>query len=158
MYTSYRNIYEKQRRFTLTQILVTIVLISILSGVATPSYFIIVNRARETGTESQMKDIATALEIYSAHDNHYPTTKEGLKKLEDEGYIGNLSTYDLWGNYYSYASNGSKYTLQSNGIDKEPGTDDDIIFENGIMTAMGSYEVSDGSQGLISEVENKERP
>jgi len=75
MSSSYENLYTKQRRFTLTQILVTIVIISILSGVSTPSYFIIVNRARESGTKKEMRDIATALEMYNAYDSRYPTTE-----------------------------------------------------------------------------------
>ena len=131
--------YKKQRRFTLTQILITIVIISILSGVSTPSYFIIVNRARESGTKSQMRDIAMALEMYNIHDSGYPTTKEGLSRLKKEGYIENFSTQDLWTTPYNYISDGIKYILQSNGIDKEYGTDDDIAFENGTMTFQGSY-------------------
>lgn len=133
------NIYKKQRKFTLTQILVTIVIISILSGVSTPSYFIIVNRARESGTKTQMRDIAMALEMYNIRDSSYPTTKEGLSRLTKKGYIEDLSTQDLWNTPYNYISDGIKYILQSNGIDREYGTDDDIAFENGTMTFKGSY-------------------
>jgi general secretion pathway protein G len=156
MSDSYNNLYKKQRRFTLTQILVTIVIISILAGVSTPSYFIIVNRARESGTKEEMRDIATALEIYNTYDNYYPTTKQGLNELINKGYVKNLSTYDLWDNPYSYISDGIKYTLQSNGVDKESGTDDDIVFENGVMTAIGSYGGNDNSISLSSDIKNEE--
>ena len=151
-----KNFYKKQRRFTLTQILVTIVIVSILLGVSTPSYFIIINRARESGTKKEMRDIATALEMYNSHDSYYPTTEEGLNKLMNNGYIKNLSTHDLWENPYIYTSNGSKYTLQSNGVDKEFGTDDDITFENGAMTAVGSYGGNTGSINLSTDAKNKE--
>lgn len=150
------NLYKKQKRFTLTQILVTIVIISILSGVSTPSYFIIVNRARESGTKKEMRDIATALEMYNAYDNRYPTTEEGLYKLINKGYIKNLSTYDLWDSPYRYTSNGIKYSLLSNGVDRELGTDDDIAFENGVMTAVGSYGGNTNSINSSSDIKNKE--
>lgn len=156
MTTSYTNLYKKQRRFTMTQVLVTIVIISILAGVSTPSYFIIVNRARESGTKEEMRDIATALEIYNAYDNYYPTTKQGLNELTSKGYIKNLSTHDLWDNPYSYISDGIKYTLQSNGVDKELGTDDDIVFEDGVMTAVGSYGGNTNSISSSFNIKNEE--
>ncbi len=134
-----KNFDKIRRRFTLTQILVTIVIISILFGVSVPSYFIIVNRARESGTKKEMRDIAAALEMNNIYDSYYPTTKEGLSKLLKEGYVENLSTQDLWGTPYNYKSDGIKYILQSNGIDREYGTDDDIAFENGTMILKGSY-------------------
>lgn len=95
-------------------------------------------------------------EIYNAYDNYYPTTKQGLDELTSKGYIKNLSTHDLWDNPYSYISDGIKYTLQSNGVDKESGTDDDIVFENGVMTAIGSYGGNDNSISLSSDIKNEE--
>jgi general secretion pathway protein G len=156
MPTGYTNLYKKQRRFTLTQILVTIVIISITVGVSTPSYFIIVNRSRESGTKKEMRDIATALEIYNVYSSHYPNTEEGLDELQDKGFTKNLSTHDLWENPYSYTSNGKEYILLSNGVDKESGTDDDITFENGTMTAEGSYGGNNNPIALSSDIKNKE--
>lgn len=135
----YDSLFRKKAGFSLVEIMVVISVMSVLSGVAVPSYVTIKNRSSESGTESDMRSIATALEMYNNHNDIYPSSEEGIEKLKNEGYIKNAPENDLWDNQYSYSSDGDSYNYQSSGVDGESGTDDDIIFQNGTMIADGGY-------------------
>ncbi|MCD4669650.1 MAG: type II secretion system GspH family protein [Actinomycetia bacterium] len=135
----YKYLFRKEAGFALVEIMVVIIVMSVLSGVAVPSYMTIKNRASESGTESDMKGIAAALELYSVYNDRYPFSGEGTEALEDKGYIKNISENDLWENQYNYNSDGDGYTYRSFGIDGENGTEDDIVFKNGTMIADGAY-------------------
>jgi len=135
----FKHLSRKEAGFALVEIMVVIIVMSVLSGVAVPSYITIRNRASESGTESDMRSIATALELYSVYNDRYPFSNEGTGLLEDKGYIKNITEDDLWENQYSYSSDGDGYTYRSFGIDGENGTEDDIVFENGTMIADGGY-------------------
>ena len=141
----YKYLYKKQSGFTLVELIVAISVMSILSGVAVPSYITIKNRTRESGTESNMKSIATALELYNIHNDKYPSSEEGTAELKNQGYINDISDLDMWENQYTYESDGANYIYQSSGVDGEAGTEDDIIFQNGTMIADGGYGNSSGS-------------
>lgn len=144
----YNHIHKKQSGFTLVEIMVVIAVMSVLSGVAIPSYVTIKNRARESGTESIMRNTATALEMYRIDNDRYPSSDEGTKLLEKGSFINHVPEEDLWENQYSYSSDGNNYTYQSSGVDGKSGTEDDIVFQNGTMTADGGY--SDSGDGTGS--------
>ena len=125
--------------FTLIELLVVIIVISVLSGIAIPSYATLSNRSKESATKSEMRDIATAFELHNADNEVYPATDSFPAALEDGNYMKKVATKDKWGNPYSYKSDGASYTLRSNGIDEIANTDDDIVFKNGVMIARGAY-------------------
>ena len=136
----YKIIHRENRGFTLVELLIVAIILAVLSGISVPSYMAIRNRARESGTENEMKNIATTLAKHNADNDSFPTTNEGLAKLEEDGYIADIPDSDLWGIKYIYeSSNGSSYVLRSCGVDGKTKTDDDIVFEDGIMTADGGY-------------------
>jgi len=139
MNTIFKHLHKRQSGFTLVEIMVGIAVVSILSGVGIPSYVTITNRARESGTESDMRTAATALEMFKIDNDSYPSTDEGIGLLKDDGYIKNIPEEDFWGNQYRYSSDGSSYTYRSFGVDGEAETEDDIVFQNGTMVADGGY-------------------
>ncbi len=143
---------KEQKGFTLVELMVIIVVLSILTGVAIPGYITLKDRARESGTESTMRNVATALELYRIDRGSYPASGPGPGLLAEEGYIKNVPEKDLWENNYIYSSDeGDSYIYTSNGVDGEAGTDDDIVFQDGILTADGGYS-NPGSGGASSIV------
>ena len=130
-----RHFYKKEKGFTLVELMVVIIILAVLTGIAIPSYMALRNRARESATESEMRNIATSLELYMADEEEYPDT------LAITDYMDPVPANDAWGNEYVYEQTGSGtgYTLTSYGVDGDTGGDDDIIFTNGQMTSTGAY-------------------
>ena len=133
----YRHLYKKEKGFTLVELMIVIIILAVLTGIAVPSYLALRNRARESATESEMKNIATALELYMADVEVYPTaaTTAVIGK-----YMNPVPTADKWAHGYVYvcADPFSTYTLTSLGVDGAVGGDD-IVFTNGQMTSTGAY-------------------
>jgi len=130
-----RHFYKKEKGFTLVELMIVIIILAVLTGIAIPSYMALRNRARESATEVEMKNIATALELYMADKEEYPAT------LAITDYMNPVPANDSWGNAYVYAQTGSGtgYTLTSKGVDGAVAGDDDIVFTNGQMTSIGAY-------------------
>ena len=136
----YKKLIEKITGFTLVELIVAISVMSVLSGVAIPSYITLNNRSKESGTESMMRNTATALEIFRIDNDRYPLTEDGIISLEENGYLKEVPENDLWKNQFAYVSeDGYSYTLRSYGVDGTENTDDDIVFSNGTMIADGGY-------------------
>ena len=141
----YERLYKSERGFTLIELLIVIIILAVLAGIAVPSYLTITARAKESGTETEMANIATALELYKADNNSYPIgTDISVVKttLENGKYMTNVPTQDKWGNNYSYSStDGTTYTLTSYGKNgtNDNGAGDDIVWTNGQQTSFGAY-------------------
>ena len=125
----------KQKGFTLVELLIVVIILSVLSGIAIPSYFIITERANISATKADMKNISTCLEIYLNKNTHYPSSAQGISILEDENMMADVPDSDKWGSSYVYESDGQEYELRSLGSDKVSSTQDDIVLENGIFTS-----------------------
>jgi len=117
----YRNLYRKEKGFTLVELMIVIIILAILTGIAVPSYMVLRNRARTAAAQSEMKNIATALEMYWADNEHYPvgtaiTAVESVLEA-DPIYMNSVPTTDPWKVAYGYtcATPGTTYTLTSNG-------------------------------------------
>lgn len=129
--------------FTLIELLIVVAIIAILVSIAIPSYMVIKDMAREAATEAEMRNVASALEIYYEDYFAYPTTSESLAVIEDKNYLKSVPFRDKWGREYEYTSSGKAYTFSSSGLDGIYGNDDDIVISNGAMVSSGRY--SDGS-------------
>jgi general secretion pathway protein G len=125
--------------FSLVELLIVILVLAILTGIAIPAYYLITARAKETATETEMTNIAKALEIYNSDKQAYPATEEYPDALVDNGYMNPVPSLDAWEAAYSYTSDGTSYTLNSNGMDKIGGNSDDITITNGALTSDGVY-------------------
>ncbi|MFO7929324.1 MAG: type II secretion system protein GspG [Candidatus Humimicrobiaceae bacterium] len=124
---------------TLIELLIVVVIGAIIVSIALPSYMVIRDMAREAATETEMLNVAKALEIYYEDYSLFPTTAEGLDELETNNYMKAVPSTDEWGREYEYNSSGNTYTLRSKGVDGVSGSDDDIVVSNGAITAFGNY-------------------
>ena len=134
------NKFKKENGFTLVELLVGVVIIAIIIGISIQSYTLIKDRAKEVATETEMGNIAKALEIYIADNDSYPTEDDFPEILEVAGIMEGVPDSDTWESSYQYSSiAGSSYTLESYGKDRVDGGDDDIVFTDGIMIEDGAY-------------------
>ncbi len=132
--------FKKEKGFTLIELLIVILILVVLAAIAIPSYLFINDRAKETATETEMNNIAKALEVYLTDNNVYPTEGDFPDALETSGFMDDIPENDNWENAYQYSSaSGASYVMESYGINGVDGGSDDIVFANGIMTEDGAY-------------------
>ncbi|HUW36844.1 MAG TPA: type II secretion system major pseudopilin GspG [Rhodocyclaceae bacterium] len=124
-----------QRGFTLLEVMVVVVILSILAVLVVPK---IISRPEEARVVAAKQDIASlmqALKLYRLDNRRYPTTEQGLQALvskpatapippnwKDGGYIERLPR-DPWGNPYQYLNPGlhGEIDVFSFGADGAPG-------------------------------------
>lgn len=63
---------RRQSGFTIVELLVVIVVIAILAGLAITAYIGVQERARDTQRETNMRELATALELFRTDNGFYP--------------------------------------------------------------------------------------
>jgi general secretion pathway protein G len=126
-----------ERGFTLLEILVVITVIAILAGLVSPLVFRNVGDARIAAARTQIEGFGLALDTYYLHNDHYPSTAQGLSALVTAPagdppannwrgpYLKKGVPSDPWGNPYHYVSPGERnresYDLLSYGRDGKPG-------------------------------------
>ena len=127
--------------FTIIEILVVIVVISVLATLVAPNVFRHVGTARGATARSQIEMLGAALDAHRLDVGRYPTTAEGLAILRDAPSDPTLATrwqgpylrkalpLDPWGGPYVYRSPGEEnplgYDLVSYGSDREAGGEGD---------------------------------
>jgi len=131
MRRSDQNIVEPDAGYTLTEMLVVIVIISLIAAVLTPSLLGQLARARVKTANLQLESTATSLDLFKDDIGRYPTQVEGLQALvADPGAEGWLGPYlksakalnDPWGRPLSYAlSADGAASVTSLGADGKPG-------------------------------------
>jgi general secretion pathway protein G len=131
------NIDTRQQGFTLIEIMVVVVIISVLIGLVAPNILGRVDEARVTAAQTDIATMEQALEMYRLDNQHYPTTDQGLqalvvmpstspqpRKWNIAGYLkkGKLPL-DPWGNEYLFINPGSNgvFDLYSHGADGREG-------------------------------------
>jgi general secretion pathway protein G len=120
--------------FTLIEIMVVVVILAILGSLVVPKILENVDKARVTKAQSDIRAIATALDLFRLDNFRYPTSEQGLDALVKQpdasftnyrtgGYLPAVPK-DPWGNPYTYTSpgkNGRDYEIESLGRDGKPG-------------------------------------
>ncbi|WP_029522762.1 type II secretion system major pseudopilin GspG [Persephonella sp. KM09-Lau-8] len=127
-----------KRGFTLLELLVVIVILSLIAALVIPRITGRVDEAKIETTKVQLKELKRALEMYKLDNGMYPTTEQGLKALVEKPktppepkkwkkYLDSVPK-DGWGNDFVYISPAEKhpFELKSKGPDGELGTEDDI--------------------------------
>ncbi len=135
----YRHLYRKEKGFTLVELMVVIIILAVLTAIAIPSYMALRNRARIAAAQSELKNIATALEVYNSDIEEYPAEADWSGDLEDGEYMVPVPTTDPWNVAYIYNQPGlgaaTGYTLYSCGPDKADDSgaaaSDDIVITDG---------------------------
>ncbi|KPQ01622.1 type II secretion system major pseudopilin GspG [Marinobacter sp. HL-58] len=130
---------NSNKGFTLIEIMVVMVILGLLVAIVAPNIMGRSDQARVTVAETQLSNIANALDLYRLDNSQYPSTQQGLEALVEEpsgspepknwnpeGYLNSVPE-DPWGNEYQYISPGSEgpYDLFSYGADGREGGDGD---------------------------------
>jgi general secretion pathway protein G len=127
------NIVKNNRGFTLIELMVVIVILSLLAVLVGPKLIGRTDDAKIADAKVQIKNLETALKLYKLDNGNYPATEQGLSSLvakptvgqipknyKAEGYLDNKNVpKDPWGNDYIYLSPGEHgdYDLSSLGAD-----------------------------------------
>lgn len=129
--------------FSLLEIMVVVVIISILSLIIAPRIIDRPDQARVARAQSDLAAIQSALMLYKLDNFRYPTTEQGLAALvsppavpplaenyAENGYFADLPS-DPWGRAYQYLSPGihgeiDVFTFGADGVQGGEGVDRDI--------------------------------
>ncbi len=134
-----RRKYETKRKgFTLVELLVVIVILSILSGIAAPKFFEQIKKARYDSCKPKMAQIESVIETFLMNTQDYPVSLNEL--IVDPGlpgwagpYLKEKQLYDPWDNPFQYIPYNGGYDLFSYGADGQDGGtgyDEDIYNDN----------------------------
>lgn len=129
----------KIKGFTLIEVMVVVVILSILAAIVVPKIMDRPEQARITKAKSDIRALEAALNLYRLDNMTYPTTDQGLEALvskptdspeprnwKEGGYLDRLPL-DPWGNAYLYLSPGTHGVIDiySAGLDMQS-VDDDL--------------------------------
>lgn len=132
---------SRDEGYTLTEMLVVMAIIGLIAAVLTPGLIGQLGRARAKSAQMQVETVASAVEMFRADVNRYPTDAEGLGALlaEPGGVEGWTGPYvkngkvlqDPWGNQVTYklSGDGRGFVVSSLGRDGAPngvGLDKDL--------------------------------
>lgn len=138
---------QRQRGFTLLEIIVVVFILSILAALVAPRIIGRTDDARIADARLQIKNFETALKLFKIDNGFYPDTQQGLDALVEKPTSGRMpSRYpeggylekkriplDPWGNPYLYVCPGlhGDFDIMSYGSDgKEGGEGKDADINN----------------------------
>lgn len=131
----YSTPYRSMSGFTLIEVMVVVVILSILAAIVIPRIMDRPDQARIVKAKQDIRALESALNLYRLDNFTYPTTDQGLEALKEEpssqpeppnwkagGYIDRLPK-DPWGNEYQYLSPGENGAIDiySLGADAQNG-------------------------------------
>lgn len=136
-----KNRLRREGGFTLTEIMVAVFIIGLLSTVVIINVAPMIGQSRETKATIDIQALSNALDQYNFDMYDYPSEREGLEALVEEpdsvpdgaryrqnGYIQKLPA-DPWGRAYVYkrpgAKSGQAYDLYSFGADGQEGGEEE---------------------------------
>jgi len=129
--------------FSLLELMVVVVILSILALVIVPRVIDRPDQARAARAQSDISAIVSAVELYRLDNYRYPTTEQGLAALVTQpnsdpvpanwssgGYMDRLPK-DPWGQLYQYLSPGvhgefDVFTYGADGVAGGSGPDADV--------------------------------
>jgi len=127
---------RRNRGFTLIEIMVVVVIISVLIGLVAPNIMGRVDEAKVTAAKADIATMSQALDMYRIDNGHYPSTEQGLvslvqkpsgspepKNWSPSGYMKKKELpKDPWGNDYEYMRYpDGRFELLSYGADGREG-------------------------------------
>lgn len=121
-----------QTGFTMIEIMVVVAILGILAAMVVPSIIGKDDQARVARAKSDIKAVASALDMYKLDNYKYPTTEQGLEALVNKpesakswpegGYLKKVPN-DPWETPFVYISpaEGAPYEVISYGSDGQEG-------------------------------------
>jgi general secretion pathway protein G len=118
---------KTEEGFSLIEIMIVIVIMSILVGLVASSIWKAPDKARVTAAKVKITQLSMPLLEYQQAKGGFPAAEEGLDALVKEGLIKEKDTKDPWGNPFGYRFPGendpTEFEIWSYGADgKEGGT------------------------------------
>jgi general secretion pathway protein G len=130
----------KEKGFTLIEILVVMVIITLLASLVAPRLFPKLGKGKQSAAKAQIELLEQGLDQLRLDTGRYPTTQEGLSVLAtnqnienwDGPYLKKGLPNDPWGKPYNYQCPGThgEYDLFSYGRDGAiggEGEDKDVV-------------------------------
>ena len=131
---------EHKNGFTLLEILVVVMIVTILGTIVAVRVLPELGKARSSKAVAQIANFQTALKLYHLDNKRYPTQQQGLQALctaptrpplpanyRPGGYLEKPGIpEDPWGGQYVYlipGAGGAEYEVICYGADGEPGGD-----------------------------------
>lgn len=139
---THRGTAPRAAGFTLLELLIALLIVSLLVGVVAQNLFGNVSKAERTAAKQQIDAFSKALEAYRLDMGSFPTTDQGLAVLTKAPsgnarwkgpYLKKDAPLDPWGNAYQYKApgeNGQPFEVRSLGRDGRPGgkdEDEDVV-------------------------------
>jgi general secretion pathway protein G len=139
----HKHSYRRSSGFTLIEVMVVVVILSILAAIVIPRIMDRPDQARIVKAKQDIRAMEAALNLYRLDNYNYPSTEQGLEALTSQpttppeppnwkegGYVDRLPR-DPWGNDYQYLSPGENgtfdlYSLGADGQLGGEGTAEDI--------------------------------
>ncbi len=125
------------RGFTLIELMLVLVILSILAAIVVPKFSGRTEQARQTAAQTQISSFGTALDAFEVDNGYYPKGRNGLQDLVQQPreaqnwkgpYVKDIPN-DPWQHPYIYECPGkhnpSSYDLSSAGPDGRTGSEDD---------------------------------
>ena len=124
---------HREAGVTLIEMMVVLVMISVVAALIVPNVIGRPDEARVSVAETDMRTVASALQLYRLDNGAYPTTAQGLVALAERpvspplprtwpagGYLSDVPR-DPWGSPYVYRAEAGRFDLVSLGADAAPG-------------------------------------
>lgn len=114
-----------QGGFSLTEMLVVLVIMGLILGLVGPRVLRYLSSAKSKTAALQIENLRSTMSLYFIEEGRYPTQTEGLAALGPYLEDGDVPT-DPWGNAYLYKIPGegdAPYQITSLGADGAPGGD-----------------------------------
>ena len=126
--------HPSQQGFTLIEIMIVVVILSILASLIIPRIMNRPDQARVVKAQQDMRALESALNMYRLDNYHYPSTNQGLQALVSkpagqpeptnwqQAYLDKLPK-DPWGQPYLYLMPGKHgdFDLFTHGADQRKG-------------------------------------
>ena len=128
---------NKQKAFTLIEVLVVVAILGILAAIVVPKIMDRPDEAKRVAAKADIGALVQALKLYRLDNGFYPATDQGLAALVQKpasqpvpanwkagGYLERLPK-DPWGNPYLYVNPGlhGEIDVLTYGADGKPGGD-----------------------------------
>jgi general secretion pathway protein G len=135
-----KNNKNKRKAFTLVELLVVVLIITLLAAFVTPRFFSGLGKTKADLTKAKMAIVENALSRFYLDCGRYPDDSEGLEVLVlppsdmEDGkwrgpYLKRSDLVDMWDNPYIYVAEGEynpgSFDLISLGADGMDGGEDD---------------------------------
>jgi general secretion pathway protein G len=140
-----KTILRGNSGFTLIEIMVVVVILSLLAIIVGPKIIGRTDDAKIADAKVQIRNVESALKLYKLDNGVFPGTEQGLQALvtkpttgvipkgyREEGYLENKNVpKDPWGNDYVYLSPGEHgdydlYSMGADGVKGGEGKNEDI--------------------------------